>query len=159
MFAPHKANNMPRASKNNPTGLSPDELAELQQLRAFKEAKQKEENQALGLRPEYEDYKVPKGEENHAHLLVGFIAEPNRFDRAKDKLGRTLVHKLRPRAYANFLDNMVAMGYKIVKVLHLPEKGFLAPMEYFKQKEEAKAKKVAAAKRVAANQEAALVVK
>lgn len=150
---------MPRGiKKETGSNLLPAELKELEELRQFKASQEREKNQSLGIRPEYEDYKVPKGEENHAHLLIGFIKEANRLDRTKDAIGRSYKLILDSRAYTNYLDNMVARGEKVIKVLHIPEKGFLSPLDYYKMKKEAQEAKIKKAKAVAANQEAAIVM-
>ena len=145
-------------AKDEPV-LSAEELAELQELRQFKATKKAEENAAIGLKPEYQDYEVKDSEKHLAHLLVGFISKPNPHDRSKDELGRVLPHILDNRSYPNFLDNMVGMGYKIVKVLHLPEDGFVDPLAYFQAKEDVRKAKIEQSRKVAANQDAALVVK
>lgn len=153
------AKTKPNTGKETAQGLSAEELAELAELRAYRDSRESQDKAKIGLLPEYENYKVPKGEENHAHLLIGFITKASRVDRNKDELGRKKVHKLTDRAYTNFLDNMTGMGYKIIKVLHLPKKGFLAPLDYYEQKAKAANAKKEAAKKAAANADAAYVMK
>lgn len=140
------------------TKLTEKQLEELKELRAYRIDRETADKAALGILPEHEKYKVPKGEEKHAHLLIGFISKPNLHDREKDEISRTLVHKLDPRGYTNFLDNMAGMGFKIIKVLHLPKDGFVAPLAYFKAKKEAADAKAKKAKQATANADAALLL-
>lgn len=141
-------------ARTKETSLSPSELEELQ---AYKEQREKQDREKIGITDELVDYEVPKGEENDAHLLVGFISRVNLQDRSKDELGRKFVHKLSQPAYLNFLENIANLGYKIIKVLHIP-KGWQGPSDYFAAKEKAHMDAIAKAKKTPKNQSAALVM-
>lgn len=144
----------PKDEQTDNTVLSEAEIAE---LKAYKEKREREDREKVGITELYEDYEVPKGEEKDVHLLVGFISRPNPLDRSKDDLGMKMCHKLSEPAYRNFLDNIATVGCKIIKVLHLPE-GIPSPSEYLEEKERKAEERKAEAKRVAANPKAALIL-
>lgn len=130
---------------------------EVEELQAYRVAKEKEEREKIGLSDKYLNYTPKEGEENHVHLLVGFIARANPTDRSKDELGTTFNHILNEPMYRNFLDNLANSGYKIVKVLHLP-KGVSGPKEYFEAKAKAAEAKQAKAKAGPKNPTAAIIL-
>lgn len=95
---------------------------------------------ALGITPELENYKVPKGEEKHAHLLV---EQPSYQD--GKKTSSPFVHKLNEPAYRQFIEHLKSMNFKIILELHIP-KGWKTPEQMQKHLAEVAAKKRKASK-------------
>ena len=104
-------------------------------------AKETADKAALGITPELENYKVPKGEEKHVHLLV----EQPSFQDGK-KTSTPFVHKLNEPAYRQFIEHLTSMNIKIILELHIP-KGWKTPEQMVKHLEAVAKKKREAAKR------------